>query len=353
MIATGEDPDYEAKVLAICRAWDAGQMEFPIKTSGSTGPSKTIVLHRQQIEASILLTQQALDLQSSDLAFCCLSIETIGGLMMILRARQLKMELWVVPPTRNPFPALERYRSLFFSSGQSILYAFVPTQLLAIQQDMSAYPFLRRAKAILVGGAAIPPALYDWIVAQDLPIWATYGMTETISHIALQQLAPVTDPGFKPLPGVLIRQGTEGNLEILSPTSGPDWLSTRDAVEWTTPPFFKIIGRLDQVIISGGVKIHLTQVDQAIGQWLIDKHGSGSYFSWGVHDPVWGQKLIVFFEGTQLPGDPVEFYSATSLPAHWKPKEFVLLPQFQWTASQKIDKIKTANDYLKNSIPNL
>lgn len=354
LIATGEDPEYEAKALHLCRAWDSGQTEFHIQTSGSTGPSKTIVLPRKHIEASIALTEKALDLTSNDIALCCLSIETIGGLMMLLRARKLSMELWVVAPSRNPFPTLERYRSLFFS-GRSVLYAFVPAQLHAISEDPGAYPYLRRAKAILVGGAPIPPPLFHWITEQDLPIFATYGMTETISHIALQQLAPDPEPGFKPLEGVSLRQGSQGNIEILSPTSGPNWLSTQDAMQWLEPPFFTILGRMDNVINSGGVKIHLAPVDEAIGQWLYRQEWVGNYFTWGLDDTIWGQKLVVFFEGTTLPGEPSDFWQEahSTLPAHWKPKEFILITHFEQTKSQKIDKIQTTNDYLKNSIPNL
>lgn len=347
LVATGENPDYEAKVLSLCKQWDEGQTEFVIQTSGSTGQPKAIRISRNQIEASIQMTQQALDLQPYDMAFCCLSVETIGGLMMLLRARYLGMELWVVEPKRLPFLNMDRYRSLFFSSGSSVLYAFVPTQLEALRADPASYPFLRRAKAILLGGAPISPSLKEWILEQDLPIFATYGMTETVSHIALQQIAPTLEPGFRPLPGVQVREGAEGNIEILSPTSGPNWLSTRDQVQWLEDPYFTIVGRLDSVINSGGVKIQLHTIDQAIGEWVNTNHWSGAYFAWGIPDDSWGQKLVVFFEGEELPGDIDLFWEQahSSLLPHWKPKEFILLPHFQYTSSQKIDKLNTFHGY--------
>jgi len=347
LVATGENSDYEAKVLSICRQWDEGQSTFTLHTSGSTGPSKSIVVSRQQIESSILLTQQTFQLESNDIAFCCWSVDTVGGLMMVLRARHLGMELWVLEPQIQPFQSMEKYRSLFFSTGKSVLYAFVPAQLDAIKQDPTSYPFLHRAKAILIGGAPMAPSLTNWVMEQNMPFYATYGMTETVSHVAIQQLAPHHDPGFHPLPSVQLREGSEGNLEILSPTSGPEWLVTRDTVEWLEPPYFRITGRLDSIINSGGVKIQLQQIDESVGQWVASRQWRGAFFAWGLPDAQWGQKLVVFFEGNEPPGEIHLFWEnvADVLPKYWKPKEFILLPQFDYTTSQKIDKINTVKRY--------
>jgi O-succinylbenzoic acid--CoA ligase len=175
---------YADKIIEFCKKWFVAKENiFELQTSGSTGIPKTIAITRQQMQASAEMTAQKLQLGAGTKALLCLQAEYIGGKMMLVRAMHKDWELFVVSPTNLPFANIDTTIKLDF-------VALVPTQL---QQTLELMPekiaLLNQMQAIIVGGAAISVSLEKLIQKHlTVPVYSTYGMTETISHIALKQI---------------------------------------------------------------------------------------------------------------------------------------------------------------------
>ncbi len=173
---------YLSQTLQFCKDWLLGKETFRILTSGSTGAPKPIEISRKQMLASAKATAKALDLQAGDTALVCLNTNYIAGKMMLVRGLEIGMNMIVVEPSSAPFTTINtQFPTINF-------YAFVPLQLLTLLKNDIHIGTLNRAKAIIIGGAAVDKALENRLQAISAPIYATYGMTETVSHIALKRL---------------------------------------------------------------------------------------------------------------------------------------------------------------------
>ena len=195
---------YEARVLDFVRQWLTGSQEFTLTTSGSTGPPKSYPLRRRQLEASARRTADFFDLGPGDRALVCLNCEYIGGLMMLVRGLERNMHLTIVEPHADPFAAVPADAEFDFS-------ACVPLQLQAALAAGRA-PRLNRLKALLVGGAPADAALQQEIQPLTVPVWLTYGMTETCSHVALRRLNG--PQGHGQLPGAAGHRGRAGRARL-------------------------------------------------------------------------------------------------------------------------------------------
>lgn len=341
--------EYSQLVLDLVRKWDSGQTSFLIQTSGSTGNPKQITISRTQIIHSIETTKLAFGLESGDCVFCSLHVSYIAGMMMIFRARHLQLDMYIVPPSAQPISAVVLEKLGQEKYTKKLFFAFVPLQLQQILEEDAARDLLYNAKAILVGGAPILATLQAKIRHYPFSVWATYGMTETVSHVAIQAYSPVYTPYFTALSDIQLRQNASGCLEIFSKMSGSDWLTTNDLVEMVSEKSFRIIGRIDQVINSGGVKIPLGKIDVEIGDWLASKAVTQRFFAWGEPDEILGQRLVVYFEGQLPTGTIDEFWAFASqrLKTYEKPKEWRYVSEFLETPTAKIDKNKTV-EYARN-----
>ena len=285
---------YERRTLRFCRQWLAGQEGFVAPTSGSTGEPKTITLTREQMRASARLTGRALGLRAGDNALACLSTEHVAGLMMLVRGFELGLALTVVTPSRNPLAAYTEEIRFDFA-------AFVPLQL---QEILTAAPakkaILNRMRAILVGGAPVDDSLLRQIATLEAPVYHTYGMTETVSHIALRRLnGPQASDWFQPLDGVDISLGPHDCLVVTSVLTGDRPLLTHDRIELGPNGSFRWLGRLDNVINSGGFKVQAEKVEKALEQLLSQYPPlAGRRFCVGsLPHPQWTQAVVVVIEG--------------------------------------------------------
>ncbi|CAN1577596.1 O-succinylbenzoic acid--CoA ligase [Spirosomataceae bacterium] len=333
---------YYKKAMQILDDWNFGKTEFEIKTSGSTGIPKTIKLRRGLIEASIEMTKKTFDLYDGHLFFCCLNIENIAGLMMLLRSQCLKGELMLVEPSSNPFEKLGNLDYLFFDNRGQNVFAFVPLQLQKLLENEKYVQILKTAKTILVGGAAMNAELKAKIAELYLPVYETYGMTETITHIAIKNILLEEDT-FKTLESVETKLNDLGCLMIKSPTTNFEWISTNDIVEIIDDETFKLIGRFDNVINSGGVKIQLEEIERKIEEnFKIESR----YFCYGIPDEKLGQKLILIVESKEKPISKEQL--STILSKFEVPKEIYFVEQFSETSSSKVDKRKTIDEILNS-----
>ena len=321
------ESEFEQLVFDFCQLWKSGGQEFLFHSSGSTGEPKPIYLSREQLYFSATMTGDWLHLEKGDVALLSLSPSYIAGAMVLVRALVHDLSLILVEPCQNPL--------LQIPSTPIHLASFVPTQwstLLDSGIDLNSY--FKEAKGILLGGAAISDLLRK---DYGFPVYETYGMTETVSHIAFRTWEQTE---FQILHGVQIAQNEENCLLICAPMTENKWIETRDVVELTSPGKFKLFGRLDRVINTGGIKVQPEKIEQAYRSIC-----NLPLFVAGIPDEFWVQKVVLFVESEEMPVLPSLDHLLVS---HEVPKEIVCLPSFIKTASDKIDALKTVALYLNS-----
>lgn len=339
---------YEEQAISFGQAWQSGQTEFVLHTSGSTGSPKPISLTRAQMQGSATLTGHTFGLRAGDTALCCLNIAYIAGTMMLVRAMTLGLKLTLVEPSGNPLANFDRDTTRFD------FMAFVPLQLQAIlEQTPNQIPILNRAKVILLGGAATSPAQETQLQAISAPVFATYGMTETVSHIAIRRLnAPNATDYFTALSGVKLGVDERGCLNIRSAASQFELIQTNDVVEWadTEQPHsqFRLVGRADSIINTGGVKVQPERVERLIMNELASAGVSPRLFVTGRPDERLGQQLVLVVEGDWTLWKVIEATKEQWLTAirqeigpYAVPKALIFAPSFRETPTGKIDRKAT------------
>lgn len=335
---------YETETLAFCRAWLSNQAEFVLQTSGSTGTPKSITLTRTQMRASAHLTGRTLGLQAGDAALVCLNTRYVAGVMMLVRGLELGLPMTVVEPAGNPLTGVDPGQTQFRFT------AFVPLQLQTIlEQSIDNLPILNGMKAVLIGGAATSPALEQALQIIEAPVFATYGMTETVSHIALRRLnGPDRSDCFTALDGVDLGTDERGCLHITSAATNFVRVQTNDVVELTDSASFRLLGRADRVINSGGVKVQPEQIEQIIENELASVGALGRLFLAGLPDERLGQRVVLFCENWQPDADQWQLIREAvrvQVGPYAVPKEAIAVKQFVETPTGKIDRTQTIDRY--------
>jgi o-succinylbenzoate---CoA ligase len=329
--------EYFERALDFCRAWEAGEQRFVRHTSGSTGTPKAIILNCSQLQASAKATQQALGLQANQTALICLNIEAIAGTMMLVRGMEIGMEMYIVAPSANPLANLPDNTVLDFA-------AFVPLQLQTMLQN-GLGERLDTFQTIIVGGAAVSESLLRQIASLQVPVFSTYGMTETVSHVALRRLnGPTASDYYRLLPQIEANTDDRGCLRLCGAVTNHQWIQTNDLVQFVDKQTFQIVGRADNSINSGGIKIQLEKVEAAIDKLALLENTR--FFAWHKPDETLGQKLVLVIE--QLPKNVDSLNPSTlktALSGHLNkyeiPREVYFSEKFIETATGKIDKHAT------------
>ena len=329
-------PQNEAgrKVVYFIQQWIKGKQAFTYRTSGSTGPPKSIVFSRAQLEASAGITINRLELQPGMKALVCLDTDFVAGSLMLVRGLVGEMDLIIRPPSSNPLEDI----------GEPIDFAaFVPLQvstLLANSRDA-----LNRISTVIIGGTALSPSLSKELASMPGKYFATYGMTETLTHVALQRLnGPDRQSTFHLLPGFSAETDKRGCIIIRAKHLGEATVLTNDIAEFISPTEFRILGRIDNIINSGGYKIHTDRVEEAIYQELQNLGLSQRFFLFGKPDDQLGERVCLLMES-----DPVGEIAQAAvikglkglLQKYELPKEIFYLKRFKETPTQKIDRKAT------------
>ncbi|WP_210464485.1 AMP-binding protein [Rufibacter roseolus] len=327
---------YEAKTLEFCKQWLQGVQEYPVQTSGSTGTPKFIELTRDRMEASARRTLRIFNLQPEDRVLVCMNTEYIAGMMMLVRGLVGNLHMTIIEPIGNPLASVDPDAEFDF-------IAMVPLQLQTILEGTpEKIEKLNKMKAILLGGAAISKTLEEAVQPLEVPVYQSYGMTETISHIAVRRLnGPGKTDYYTAPPEVTLGQDKRGCLTISAEVTGGETLITNDLVELLENNSFKWLGRADNTINSGGVKVQLEKVETALGDALAGLGISRRYFAAALPDETLGERLIAVLEGspltdeeeTNLKGKLTEALSKYEIPKH-----FGYLPRLPETATGKIDR---------------
>ena len=334
---------FQEEVFDFCRQWKLGKKEFLFHTSGSTGKPKPIYLSRLAMIESANMTRDWLNLQEGDNILLCLPIEYIAGAMMLVRALVLKLNIVLVEPSQNPLDGITKPINIHLAS-------FVTTQWSTIlQSNANLFTFFSEVKGILIGGSELTSSVELLTKEIQLPIFQTYGMTETSSHIAFRLISS-EDTIYQCLKGVQIKLNDQCCLCIYSPSTLNQWIETNDVAELIHENQFSILGRKDFVINSGGRKIHPELIEKSC-QLFFAKHSIFcKIFTYGLQDDFYGQKIVLFIETK----DEFDFelqlidYLKLNLESWEVPKQFIVLPEFLYTKSGKIDRPNTLTLYLNN-----
>ncbi|GAA4384628.1 AMP-binding protein [Hymenobacter koreensis] len=335
--AGGEINGYEARVLDFCRQWLNGAQEFVLTTSGSTGTPQAITLKRSQLTASAQRTVDYLGLGPGHRVLVCLNCEFIGGLMMLVRAFEHQMHVTIVEPVADPFALLPPDLDFDFAS-------FVPLQLRAVLEQGHA-PRLESMKAILIGGAPLDRTLSQAVQTLAVPLYHTYGMTETCSHVALRRLnGPQASEYYRLLPGLHAEQDARGCLALRGDVTRQELVQTNDLVQFLDNDHsqFQWLGRADFIINSGGVKVPAEKVELVLEVALAELNLNGRRaFVTGLPDERLGQQVAAVVEGEPLPAEDERQLLALlreRLGRYEMPRALHYAPQFAQTASGKLDR---------------
>ncbi|WP_346883091.1 AMP-binding protein [uncultured Algibacter sp.] len=293
-----------------------------VKTSGSTGKPKHLKIDKQAMVNSALATGDFFNLKPGDKVLHCLPANFIAGKMMIVRAIILGLELDMVEP--SALPRIDYDKDYAFC-------AFTPMQL----KNFAKY--LENIKTVIVGGGRVSQAIINLIKDKKPNIYETYGMTETVSHIAIKKLNNFSDNDdkayFSTLPDITLSQDDRGCLIIDAPKLSKVQIVTNDIVDLQSGTQFKWLGRYDNVVNSGGVKLFPEQIEMK----LRDKINS-EFFIASKPDDTLGEKLILVIESNKNQIDTSIF---NVLDKFEKPKAIYNVSKFAQTSSGKIHRKKT------------
>lgn len=278
-------PDWESSHWKCVLDWFSSDETVWAKTSGTTGEPKPIALSKKAMLVSAKATANYLGLPKNASVLLALPSAFIGGKMMIVRALVNGWNLhWIEPSARLQAP-----------DGVNIdLVALTPHQ---VESTLVSNPsFFYSIHACLVGGAAVSAALREKMEALPTLFYATYGMTETTSHIALQLLnGPKAQHHFHTLPHVEVTLDERGCLVVHAPLLAAQALVTNDAAELLSKQTFRILGRIDHVINSGGLKIHPMELEKKLAQ-----HIKVAFYIGSEASEKWGQQVVLHMESEAL-----------------------------------------------------
>ncbi len=324
-----EDPGALSRILAkrgdetgrqiaeFIEEWIGPEEKVELQTSGSTGKPKKILATKEAMINSAFATGAFFGLKSGDSALLCMPVQYIAGKMMVVRAMVLGLELDCVTPSKElDLPAEKKYR----------FGAMVPMQVAANLHQIDKFDTL------IVGGAAVSPELESELEAHPRKIYATYGMTETLTHVAVRRLG--REKLYRALPGVTFSVDSRECLVVNAPRISPEPVVTNDVVDLRYDECFELLGRWDNVVNSGGVKLFPEKIEQKL-KGKIDV----PFFLAGEDDPELGQRLIMVLEQAGEEALPDGLFD--ELDPYEKPRRVYSVDAFEYTGSGKVDRGRT------------
>ena len=253
--------------------WNNDSDRVLVHTSGSTGKPKPMMVEKKRMLNSARITCDFLGLKPGDSALLCMSLDYIAGKMVVVRSIERHLHLISVSPSGHPLKNIDlKDVNGKDVNGEITFAAMVPMQVYNTLQVPEERERLTHIRHLIIGGGAIDASLEKELQALpgNIAIWSTYGMTETLSHIALRRInGAEASEWYQPFDSVKISQTEEGCLVIDAPLVCAETLVTNDIVEIESYIYnkveklrFRIKGRKDNVICSGGIKIQIEEVEE-------------------------------------------------------------------------------------------
>ncbi|MCB2219584.1 MAG: AMP-binding protein [Bacteroidetes bacterium] len=315
---------WEKKFFGFLGEWLSEDPAIEVQTSGSTGNPGIFLAHKAKMVESSLRTGKFLGLSAGDTALLALPVSFIAGKMMVVRSFVLGLNLVPVNPTANPLADLDQPFDFV---------ALTPMQLHHALQSNDGIRKINQIRKLIIGGGDISPVLMEQIRKLETDIWHTYGMAETLTHVALKKLTGENaTEHFKALPGISFEQDERHCLVISAPWLSSKKIMTHDIVGLLDDQTFDFIGRFDNIINSGGFKISPEKVEARLNTIL-----SQRFIVIGLPDVALGQKLVLVIEGSHISGvELMDQIKASGLKKHEVPREIHFLYQFPLTDSGKV-----------------
>ena len=289
--------------------WNDTSDVIEVHTSGSTGKPKRLLVEKQRMVNSARITCDFLGLKEGDSALLCMPLDYIAGKMVVVRSLVSHLHLISVTPSSHPLKDVTQ--PIDFA-------AMVPLQVYSSLQEPAERERLLSIRHLIIGGGAIDDSLESQLQQFPNAVWSTYGMTETLSHIALRRISGENSSlWYSPLDGVDVSLSSDSCLEIYAPQVNPEKLHTNDIAELRTLPDgskeFRILGRKDNVIDSGGIKIQAEEVER-----LLRPHLSCGFMITKVSDARLGEAVTLLVESDDV--DNILAVCKHVLPRHWVPR---------------------------------
>jgi O-succinylbenzoic acid--CoA ligase len=305
-----EGEDYEQSVGEFLLDWFDDKSYIDMYTSGTTGTPKKIKIEKEAMVQSALATGDFFGLKPGNRVLHCLPTNFVAGKMMFVRSFILGLDMDFAAPSSNP---------LEHNDEQYDFTAMVPLQA------KNSIKKLANIKKIIIGGAKINKALEIEFEKLPVQIYETYGMTETITHIAAKKIG---EEAFTTLPNVTVSVNKNQCLTVHAKNISKEKIVTNDIVNLISDTQFVWLGRFDNVINSGGIKLMPEQIEDKLSAIL-----SRRYFVNGEPDDTLGEKVVLYIEGEVMELDESVF---NVLDKYEKPKEIIFIPKFKETATGKI-----------------
>ena len=326
------DSSFEQSTLTFCRQWLNGLGLFSLKTSGSTGEPKPIRISRYQMRLSAQQTIAFFNLKPADTVLVCLNTAYIAGIMMLVRAFEAGAHIIAVEPTGNPLQGIKQ---------QIDFIAVVPLQLQQILNNADSKTRLENCRSSIVGGAPVSVKLQEKLQSSTASVYATFGMTETLTHFALKQLNPQQKDYFSAFEGVIIRQDSRRCLIVASAVTEEKEVVTNDLVEILSANTFKWLGRVDNVINSGGVKLQIETLERKVEQAFHELGLTNRFFVSSLPDDALGEKVILIIESRNKIDSLYSIDWTKYFTSFEKPKELMFYKHFEETPTGKVNRQKT------------
>ena len=310
----------EQDVKGFLAEWNDEKDSVLVHTSGSTGQPKSLWVEKQRMLASARITCDFLGLKEGDTALLCLSPDYIAGKMMIVRALERGLQLISVEPDGHPLKTV---------SDDITFAAMVPMQVYNSLQVPEERKQLMGIKQLIIGGGAIDDDLAKAL--KDFPhaVWSTYGMTETLSHIALRRLNGTEASNYYvPFDSVEVSVNSDHCLVIHAPQVCSHPLVTNDLAELAPDGRrFRIIGRKDNVICSGGIKIQIEEMERLLKPYI-----PAPFMVTKVKDEKFGEAVVLLSCNSSA---PLKEICQSVLPPFWCPRHFLTVDCLPTTETGK------------------
>ena len=316
--------------------WNNGSDRVLVHTSGSTGKPKPMMVEKKRMLNSARITCDFLGLKPGDSALLCMSLDYIAGKMVVVRSIERHLHLISVSPSGHPLKDV----NLKEVNGEITFAAMVPMQVYNTLQVPEERERLCRIRHLIIGGGAIDAALEQELrsLPGNIAIWSTYGMTETLSHIALRRInGAEASEWYQPFDSVKISQTEEGCLVIDAPLVCAETLVTNDIVEIESYIYnkveklrFRIKGRKDNVICSGGIKIQIEEVEA-----LLKPHLEKPFMLAKKKDEKFGEIAVLLSEDKEIKTVEATIRRLLSDHKYWIPREFLHVDHLPLTETGK------------------
>ncbi|MDA3894403.1 MAG: AMP-binding protein [Salinivirgaceae bacterium] len=310
-------------IVIFLEQWANDSKTILLKTSGSTGKPKVLEAEKQKLWISATKTCNYFNLSNESTGLLCLSANYVAGKMMLVRAMVSGMNLICIEPSDNPVKKIKTTIDFI---------AMVPLQV----QSSLKHKNFSNINQLIIGGGKVEFTLIESLKETKTIVYETFGMTETLSHIALKKLAPNYQEHFTPLNGVNIFQGFNKVMVINYPELGISNLKTNDIIELIDENgSFIWKGRTDFVINSGGIKISPEELEQKIAHLF-----ETPFCIVGIPDTDFGEKVVLVIEGEPFETEKLFAEMKKSLSSYYLPKSVKFVDKIPLTDSGKIQRKK-------------